>query len=461
MDARLFDTLTRSLGVPGSRRGVLRRLASLPILGSLAAITPLSPDADAARKGRKRRKHRDNAVRAEGPCGDGSARANRCRKHRQCCTGRCRKKKNGRGRCRCLRPGQACTTNQQCCPKRSGATCQDGVCTRGQPCGHDCPPPPPTCDACTATELCIDDACVACDVCADGCPHQTIQDAIDNASDGATIHVCAGTYTRGDNDSVAEIPSGTQVTLRGAGIGQTVLDEEDLGSVVVIGATAQVRIEALTITRGNAEEGGGIFNEGTLTLRDTLVTANTATSVGGGIASKGILTLEEGTRVEANASESFAAGIFNEGGTVTLQAGSQVSGNSAGVSGGGIYNGAGSVTLEAGSQVNLNSAVGGGGGMYNAQGSVTLKNGSQVRGNTTGDTGGGITNVFGGTLTLEPGSQVIRNTTVNAGGGIFNGAASADLQPGAIVCGNEPDDCGGNPITGTCPNPADAAQCPA
>jgi hypothetical protein len=50
MDARLFDALTRTLAAPGSRRGLLARIASLPILGSLAAIDPSPPDADAARR---------------------------------------------------------------------------------------------------------------------------------------------------------------------------------------------------------------------------------------------------------------------------------------------------------------------------------------------------------------------------------------------------------------------------
>jgi len=63
---------------------------------------------------------------AEGPCGDRSAKANRCRKNRKCCTGLCDRK---RGRCRCVPAGGACTETRNCC-LRNGAqlSCANGVC---------------------------------------------------------------------------------------------------------------------------------------------------------------------------------------------------------------------------------------------------------------------------------------------------------------------------------------------
>ncbi|MFM9105230.1 MAG: hypothetical protein ACKOWF_00850, partial [Chloroflexota bacterium] len=63
---------------------------------------------------------------AEGPCGDRSAKANRCRKNRKCCTGLCDRK---RGRCRCVPAGGACTETRNCC-LRNGVqlSCANGVC---------------------------------------------------------------------------------------------------------------------------------------------------------------------------------------------------------------------------------------------------------------------------------------------------------------------------------------------
>ncbi len=154
------------------------------------------------------------------------------------------------------------------------------------------------------------------------------------------------------------------------------------------------------------------------------------------------LTIRSGTTV----SGSSGGGILN-GGTVTLT-NSTVSGNTASSgsgSGGGIYN-FGTATLT-NSTVSGNTASSGGlggGGIYN-NGTVTLTN-STVSGNTatgSGGSGGGIRN-FGGTVTLT--NVTVSGNTASIGGGIRNNSILNATN--SIVAGNTGDDLSGS-INGT------------
>ena len=258
---------------------------------------------------------------------------------------------------------------------------------------------------------------------------------------GATLTLCAGTWVL---SQTVIIPK--NLTLIGAGAGQTILDGNNAVRVLLIDRGRTAALQDLAITKGNAPlsiDGGGIVNFGTLTLVGVSVTGNSAGGGGGG--------------------------IYNEGGTVTLELGSSVTGNTATLSGGGIYNffTAGTVTLKDGSSVTGNTAGhdaggGSGGGIFNF-GTVTLEGGSRVTDNTAvgrlhvGGIGGGI--YSDGSLTLELGSRVTGNTATRSGGGIYNDG-SAILKLGAIVCRNSELQCSGDPVVGTCPSHSDA-DCPA
>jgi hypothetical protein len=157
MDAERFDRLVKTLALLTSRRGALPVLVVGPLsLLGLAGVTV----------GRSNRRHGPRAdarqgrhASAEGPCGRGTATSNTCRRHGQCCTGRCDKRK---GRCRCQHLAQSCKEDRNCCaalgqPMR----CQDGRCATlsgtAEPVTTPPPlalaPPPPGCtpnDPCTA-----------------------------------------------------------------------------------------------------------------------------------------------------------------------------------------------------------------------------------------------------------------------------------------------------------------------
>ncbi len=346
-----------------------------------------------------------------------------------------------------------------------------------------CPPQPPSCLRTSAD----------------------LQAAVNAAPPGATLTLCAGRRVL-----AATVQIGQDLTLVGAGAGQTILDGGDAVRVLRIGELARVTVRDLTVTRGRvagqiiedgagggmftlgvltltnvtvasnvAEGGGGIFTRGALTLgAGSVVTANEA-GAGAGVVvdTAGTLTMQSGSRVSGNTASDSVGGVFSLG-TVTLEAGSRVSGNTAaeaagGIAtegqlvlkdgsvvggdrpedansakiGGGIVVEAGATILEAGSRVTGNTASERGGGILNG-GALTLKDDSSVSGNTAGTNGGGIF-ANGGSVTLQPGSRVTNNTvTTGAGGGIFRAAGVVSLEAGSVVTGNAPDNC--DPDIGAC-----------
>lgn len=191
------------------------------------------------------------------------------------------------------------------------------------------------------------------------------------------------------------------------------------------GVTAS--ISNLTIANGNASSGGGIKNDGPLTVTNSTLSDNVGGSGGGdgggggGIENTGALTVTNSTFSGNSASGNNAlGGGIASAGTLTVT-NSTFSGNTASV-GGGIYNNSGPLTVT-NSTFSGNSAPFGG-GIYNVYGPVIVTN-STFSGNsattsgTNGGFGGGIENSFYGTLTLTN-STLSGNSASFDGGGIYN-----------------------------------------
>lgn len=356
MDGDRFDTLTRVVGAAGTRRSLGSLVGVL--LGLLALTRPGSQHDTVARKRKQ--------VKIEGPCGNGSGKANRCKRNRQCCTGYCQKRKRKKnrgknkvqGRCRCRKPGQSCSADRNCCPQRTGricfeGTCQPAICADRCPdgccAGDTCLPGTSTdacgtgggtCQPCETGEVCWQGACVCGDVCAGGdCQFTSIQQAISQAASGATIRICRGVYQEGRTIKIDR-----SVTLIGAGQGEsgTVLDGEDAHIVVEVGYMIPgVVLDGLRIVNGgNSTHGGGVYNEGGVELIDCTI-AQCEAYHGGGIFNAGYVadgvTLT-GSTVTDNQAE-YGAGVYNDRSDLTLN-GSTIRGNTATESGGGIFRGA-------------------------------------------------------------------------------------------------------------------------
>ena len=205
--------------------------------------------------------------------------------------------------------------------------------------------------------------------------------------------------------------TGTQVTVFKIATGVTaILSGLSIGS----GNSNSHSLTAGYSTSG----GGGIDNEGTLTVNDCIILGNDAW-YGGGLYNSGILTVN-GSRIDGN-SAGYGGGIYNYvSGTLKVED-SNLEGNDTGVvisfgggspneclsCGGGIYN--------LGTFTSVNSTFvantsDNGGAIYNVSGTMTIVNGT-ITGNSLGNA---ITPNGGGGLVVEGGTIVLNNTIVAA-----------------------------------------------
>jgi predicted outer membrane repeat protein len=132
-------------------------------------------------------------------------------------------------------------------------------------------------------------------VCPSGCQFTTLAAAIAAASNGDKIRLDAGTFEGG-------VTIDKDVSLIGSGAGETTITGPS--PVVAIAGGATATISSLTIsggsTGGGDGSGGGIANAGTLVLKDSTVSGNTALLKGGGIYNSGTLSVFKST-VSGNA----------------------------------------------------------------------------------------------------------------------------------------------------------------
>jgi predicted outer membrane repeat protein len=189
--------------------------------------------------------------------------------------------------------------------------------------------------------------------------------------------------------------------------------------------------------------GGGLSNSSVAVLDDVRVHHNSAGFRGGGIRT-GInaTTTARNIEVTENTAGSEGGGIFTDG-TFQLQHGKIVR-NDAGQRGGGVFNQIGQFVAED-SQISENAAstrstIENGGGVYNGSGVVVLRRTVVARNKAfgTNSRGGGIYN--NATLTLTE-SKVTENVSVVAPGGVFNDGGQVTVDDKSAISGNRPTNC--------------------
>ena len=140
-----------------------------------------------------------------------------------------------------------------------------------------------------------------------------------NNNQNDEINIPAGTLmltlsTSGENGAelgdLDLFDTNDSVTFVGAGANQTfVVAQGDRVFDIFENVTAEFR--DLSILGGHAVDGGGVYNRGTLTIRNTEVSTNTAEGRGGGIYNLGTLTIEDSAVVDNIAYD--GGGIYNRG----------------------------------------------------------------------------------------------------------------------------------------------------
>ena len=352
----------------------------------------------------------------------------------------------------------------------------------------------------------------------------SLREAIINANDGAqthddceagsggadTINLAAGsTYTLTDAPGAydADGPNGlpditSQVTINGNG---ATIQRSSAGGtpdfrIFHVAAGGDLTLDDVTITNGKTPDGtggghggsgGGIYNQGTLTLTDSTVSGNWTGDGGacdgykcdggyggdgGGIRnSGGTVEITDSTVSGNNTGDGGACdgeecdggyggsggGIYNDEGTLDITD-STVSGNSTGDGGactgdwckggdGGSGGGVFTVNYSSGSTTITDSTLSGnrtgdggacdGGGLVSSQSSPTLTN-VTISGNAAAGYGGGIKHVGIGGYTLTLTNCTITDNTADSdndgdgdGGGIYGHSGTVNLK-NTILAGN-------------------------
>lgn len=239
---------------------------------------------------------------------------------------------------------------------------------------------------------------------------------------------------------------------------------DQVGQAVGIRAGSSLTLEDSrgggSITGGWGGDGGGIRNEGDLTINGCIICDNTADDRGGGISNHGTLTIGGGCVITGNTSRDQTSpfgggGIFNHQGATLVMNGVAVRDNKSLVYGGGGILNLGTASLD-NVDVDFNQTGYRGGGIFN-DGSMTIVNASltgnkaqegggicntmdlsmdntRLLSNECRENGGGILGLRGTTLTLK--GCEIRNNFSNAGTGGIHSHSTINVQGLLVVHDN-------------------------
>ena len=277
----------------------------------------------------------------------------------------------------------------------------------------------------------------------------SLRQAIIDASSGDTINFAPTLATV--NLTSGELVIDKNLTIIGPGANRLTVQRSTSAARIfnISSSTATVSISGITISNGFVQDGlggGGVLSASVLTLTDSTISDNFASTFsgffeGGGVLNDhGTMTIT-GCTISNNFVEGIGGGVLNENGTMTIT-GCTISSNEADQTGdafsevsegGGIVNHSGSLVI-------TNSTISGntshatsadvfgqrgfayGGGVHNS-GSMTITNctisGNSAVGPTILDTGygGGISN--GGVLQIT--SSTIAHNSATGGAGAFGG----------------------------------------
>ena len=252
-----------------------------------------------------------------------------------------------------------------------------------------------------------------------------LQTAINNAGSGDTITLTRN-LTAGSNDVALQIHGTVTLDLNGFTLNRNQSSANMFGSAIYVPAGASLTVRDSSgnrtgaITGGYAEMGGGIWNEGTLTITGGTITGNYAYNnngggAGGGIYNTGTLTMSGGT-ISGNTAD-LGGGLLNDGDGTASLSDAAITGNTTTVFNGGALMNYGTAVLTRCS-LSDNTSKGNGGGIW-SDGSVTLAD-CVISGNSADYDGGGIYIRPDAAVTCSGSTSITGNSAKNSGGGIFN-----------------------------------------
>ena len=303
----------------------------------------------------------------------------------------------------------------------------------------------------------------------------TIQEAINQSSNGDTILVQPGTYVENINFNGKNviIASKYLTTLDTSYISQTIIDGNQNGSVVKFenGENSTAELIGFTVTNGECAYplpgfGGGIYyNSSSPTLSNLIVKNNSAYQHGGGIYCTHSNSILNNITISSNSSDDAGGGIYCYNSSPTFES-VTITNNSAtyGHAGGIMFNNSSSTLLNV-NITNNNGGMGGGISCFQSNlilENVILKNNTVYWGTGSLGCGGGIyfcdnsnkninmrnvmitdnsANGLGGGILCHESNPVIANSTISGnnatdGGGIYCRENSIPNINNSIVANN-------------------------
>lgn len=215
-----------------------------------------------------------------------------------------------------------------------------------------------------------------------------------------------------DQNLTVENAKNVILDLNGHTLSRGLIFEDKQGSVIVVkkGGTLTIRDSSAAgsgkVTGGYAENGGGIYNEGTVNLESGAVTGNLS-SESGGIYNVGTLVISGGVVRENVAKE--GGGIYNSlEGTVSVRGGAKVSENKTTEDSGGGIATYGKLTVSEQAEISSNFAYTDGGGIWIEENASVTMTGGVVTKNNAYSLGSGI--CLYGSINLS-GIPVIKDNT--------------------------------------------------
>lgn len=238
----------------------------------------------------------------------------------------------------------------------------------------------------------------------------TLRDALIQANATADADTISFALPAGAQTIVltsGELPISKPVTIQGPGAGDLTINGNNSTNLFSTN-NVNVAMDGLTLSAGSNSNGvaGVLYNNGTLSISNCIVSNNSVGNAGGAFYNTGTLNISNST-FSGNSANGAGGAIFNDRGTLMLS-GSTFSGNkSRGASAG----------------------FGSGGAVY-SDGSATIT-GCTFGGNASNSSGGAIVN--SGSMSLS--GCTLNGNTSGLGGAIFNpGNASAATSLALVNC---------------------------
>jgi parallel beta-helix repeat protein/predicted outer membrane repeat protein len=270
-----------------------------------------------------------------------------------------------------------------------------------------------------------------------------------------SIWLAEGTYSEGATGEVFPVNWRSYVSMKGAGIGETIIDGEDKNQLLFCYNDSGFSIDSLTFRGGYGQYGGAIrLEEGSSpTITNVLVTENHATKTGGGIYCKKSSPYIYDATISHNFAYEYGGGILASQYSDLTIVKAMIAHNFTWYGGGGIYATIYSdVTLDS-LTIYKNTAANGGGLCFffvsNGTISNTLLQENQALSHTAGypGTGGGAHIGYSSSPDFYN-TKVLYNEADYRAGGIYASGAIASTFTNCIIEGNSAMMAGGLYVAG-------------